>query len=125
MNLSRKISSFLSALCVIALVWIGVAHRPIISSTTAPNVELSAYVFPDGTIPVICFGGEGDGKSTSSRGCEICTLANTIILPEPPQSFARTMIEIKYVGSVSKALTISKSIRLVGAPPTGPPLFSA
>jgi hypothetical protein len=124
MNISRTVSNALSILCVIALVCIGFAHRPVITSPTSPIIDLSEYALPDGTIPVICFGGQGDGKTTTSQGCEYCTLASSVILPERPHLFARTAIGIRFIGPAHKNPAISKSIRLAGAPPTGPPALS-
>lgn len=124
MNIRREICKILPVLCAIALVWASFAHRPIIISTTSQTVDLSAYVLPDGTIPTICFGGQGDGKSTSYQGCEYCTLANAIIFPQAPQLFARVINTVRFVDPVCEKAPIPKSINLVGTPPTGPPIFS-
>lgn len=124
MNIRRNICKILPVLCAIALVWASVAHRPIIISNTSQTVDLSAYVLPDGTIPVICFGGEGDGKNTSSQACPFCTLASAVIFPEPPQLFARVINTVRFVDPVCKKAPLSKTVILAGAPPTGPPIFS-
>lgn len=124
MNIGHKIGKTLTIICAIAMIWISFAHRPVVTLVTDQTVNLSAYTLPDGTIPIICFGGEGDGESTSYQGCEYCRLADTVISPASPQVFVRVVNTVRVVSSASEKIPLSKSIRLAGAPQTGPPLFS-
>ncbi len=67
---------------VIVMVCIAVVLQVHASSQIFPEqsdqVDLSAYVLPDGTLPVLCLfhdGGEGDGQTLR---CPACALAKSI-----------------------------------------------
>lgn len=64
----------LLALYVLAMSTLGFAHQPLHASN-AP--DLSAYALPDGTLPVLCLTGDGDGSKTpshASSACQACLL---------------------------------------------------
>ena len=121
MNTRRHICNFISIIGIFAMIWIGVAHRPVIASSTAADVDLAAYALPDGSIPIICFGGEGDGKNSTLQGCPDCTIANAVIVPERSQLFAMAIDEIDFIISPQRKFALAKTLKLAGAPPTGPP----
>ena len=121
MNTRRHICNFISIIGIFAMIWIGVAHRPVIASSTAADVDLAAYALPDGSIPIICFGGEGDGKNSTLQGCPDCTIANSIIVPERSQFFAVSIDEIDFVITPRRKFELAKTNKIASAPPTGPP----
>lgn len=123
MNARRKICNVLSIISIFAMIWISLAHRPVITSVTATNIDLAAYTLPDGSTPIICFGGEGDGKNTSLQGCPDCTIAGAVIIPERSLVFTTALNEINFFVAPPRTFALPNTISLAGAPPTGPPSF--
>ncbi|MDR6821118.1 hypothetical protein J2X76_006319 [Neorhizobium sp. 2083] len=76
------------ALCVLALLFVGFAHKPLnLDYHSIPASELAAYTLPDGTLPVLCLPSE-DGKTKHDghdlgSGCEACRLTASVLLPAP------------------------------------------
>ena len=89
---------FVAALMIVALALWGFAHQPLSARALmgaesvgavayengAPTLELSEYMLPDGTYPLLCLGGlDGDGApGAEDAGCEACRLASTMAMPE-------------------------------------------
>lgn len=121
MNTRRHICNAISIISIFAMIWIGLAHRPVITSSTAADVDLTAYALPDGSIPIICFGGEGDDKNSTLIGCPDCTIASTVIVPERSQFFVAAIGEIEFIITPRRKFALAKTLKLAGAPPTGPP----
>ena len=115
------ICNAISIISIFAMIWIGLAHRPVITSTTAANVDLAAYTLPDGSTPIICFGGEGDGKNSTLQGCPDCTIASAVIVPERSQQCIAALNEIDFIVTPHRKFSLPKTIILAGSPPTGPP----
>jgi hypothetical protein len=75
-------------ICAIALLFVGLAHRPpIIDGRAIPLSEITQYTLPDGTLPDLCLSADGDhgkhhGQATPT-GCEACRLSAAIDLPAP------------------------------------------
>ncbi|MFC3318233.1 hypothetical protein ACFOHY_15580 [Rhizobium rosettiformans] len=81
-------------ICVVALVLLGLAHRPVVSSVPqlSPQ-EIAALTLPDGTLPELCLPSE-DGKSKPHAGtstCEACRIAATALLPTPSDAVGARM----------------------------------
>ena len=71
-------------LCVIALVFVGFSHKLIASSPSTP-VDIAAYALPDGTLPLLCVGGQASGPDTNAAlfaSCEFCRISTAIVLPD-------------------------------------------
>lgn len=81
-------------ICVIALVLLGLAHRPVVSSVPQLSPEeIAALTLPDGTLPELCLPSE-DGKSKPHAGtstCEACRIAATALLPTPSDAVGARM----------------------------------
>lgn len=103
------------------MIWIGLAHRPVITSTTATTIDLAAYTLPDGSTPIICFGGEDDGKHSTLQGCPDCTIASAVIIPERSQHYIAALNEFDFIVTSLRKFSLPKAIILAGSPPTGPP----
>lgn len=86
---SKVIRSLLLALYALAMVTIGLAHRPM-ALEQAP--DLSAYVLPDGSLPEICrTSGAGTlpGKAHAGAACDACLLtAGPGLLASDPEAGA-------------------------------------
>jgi len=71
--------------CVIALLFLGLAHRPPAASATMLSpAEIAALVLPDGTLPELCLPGtDADGKvkpHAAKSDCEACQISATALL---------------------------------------------
>ncbi|PWW02041.1 hypothetical protein DFR52_102706 [Hoeflea marina] len=112
--------------CVLSLVLVGFAHRPVAVASPAA-AELSAYALPDGSLPSFCLPGDGsDGKSGARSGhCEFCRIAAGAMLPSP-LAVADTMFVL--VGQAHPPAADDRPASRVfapGTPPRGPPLLNA
>lgn len=92
--MARRLSSWeawVRVLCAIALLCIGLAHKPpVVFAASVPAGDVAEYILPDGTLPVLCLPGQDDdGKAHShdfapGSGCEACRLSASLLLPPPP-----------------------------------------
>ncbi|WP_137128997.1 hypothetical protein [Rhizobium sp. FY34] len=76
------------ALCVIALLCLGLAHKAPAVEATIPAIDMSAYILPDGTLPDLCLSQHHDetqhhDKGRAMPGCEACRLGASVLLPAP------------------------------------------
>lgn len=83
----NSLSPLIRLVCALALVFVGFAHKvPSLAAAPSPT-ELSAYVLPDGTLPVICFSGHDEGGGNNGQvygtGCEACLISAAAMLPVP------------------------------------------
>lgn len=74
-------------LCVLALLFVGLSHKPPAIANPIPASELAQYVLPDGTMATLCLPSE-DGKARhgshdQGSGCEACRLSASFFLPLP------------------------------------------
>lgn len=74
----RLIRQWLLALYVLSMASLGFAHQALILPAPAP--DLSAYVLPDGTLPVVCTPDMGDAPAGSlphlnAALCDACLLS--------------------------------------------------
>ncbi len=120
----KTLNTVTRLLCVIALLFVGFAHR-VPALSPQPDVDLSAYALPDGTLPVICHTptGTGDGSDNAdvSGDCEFCRLAGAAVVPTPQE------ILVPLCAMVDKAVRVVHDladfpIHFAGTPTRGPPL---
>tara|TARA_R110000803_G_scaffold79103_1_gene144595 strand:+ start:2194 stop:2604 length:411 start_codon:yes stop_codon:yes gene_type:complete len=77
-------------LCVIALMLVGFSHKLASFGTLPQNTQasLTSYALPDGTLPILCLGGQA-ADPDNDRGmldtCEFCRIATSVTLPDNPQ----------------------------------------
>lgn len=75
-------------LCAVALISVGFAHHPAVSSAAELPQELLRYRLPDGSLPIICTAEKtSDGKQHDKahmQGCEACRISTATLLPAPP-----------------------------------------
>lgn len=113
-------------LCVLALLFVGFAHKvPMVDGASAQSVELSQYVFPDGTPHVLCLPGEagddGHEHPDFGSGCEACRLSASILVPVAGDA-AAWLVRLP-VGRLApmRAEPLGRSFLLPNAAPRGPP----
>jgi hypothetical protein len=74
-------------LCVLALLFVGLAHKPPAVAGPISAAELAQYILPDGSMATLCLPSE-DGKThhgshDQGSGCEACRLSASVLLPVP------------------------------------------
>lgn len=125
-NIGSDMMKGVRILCALALLLVGFTHKaPVLDEASAQSVELSQYVFPDGTPHVLCLPGEaGDdehGSSGFASGCEACRLIASLLLPAP-QDTSGWLIRLPADRFVPlRAETFHRPILLPNAAPRGPP----
>lgn len=75
-------SLMLRALVAVALLLAAFAHRPAAIEAYGQE-DLTAYVLPDGTLPVLCLPGDPNKSSKHFVPCDFCQIASTFALPAP------------------------------------------
>lgn len=80
----------LHALCMLALIAVGFAHKaPSLSHAHLTPTEIVAYTLPDGSLPVLCIADQAtsdhgqDHQHKANGGCEACRIAASVLLPTP------------------------------------------
>lgn len=82
----------LRMLCALAMLAVGFSHSMPVQAFAKP-LNLSAYMLPDGTRPVICvtdINPEKDNQRNGhlpARDCEACQIGQVILLAAPPATF--------------------------------------
>lgn len=82
----RGLDAAIATLLALALAVMGVghtAHGGQFAPAPTASVDLSAYVLPDGTAPVLCLGlGDPEGAGAATA-CDACRLLDDLASPEP------------------------------------------
>ena len=119
----KALGTITRLLCVFALLFVGFAHR-IHAASPQPDVDLSAYALPDGTLPVICHSpsgtDNGSGKAIFLSDCEFCRLASAAILPVPHHVRAPPVATVEAPSRAVQDLTVFP-VHYAGTPTRGPP----
>ncbi|WP_283192581.1 hypothetical protein [Rhizobium sp. AN80A] len=113
--------------CAVALVFLGFAHQaPAFANGAFISVELSEYVLPDGTVPVICTVGKaqtGDHQSkVDAHGCEACRISASVVLPAPISIALRSVAIPISLGPRSGTEADGSGPLSPAGGPRGPPL---
>ncbi|AWM25053.1 hypothetical protein N181_14180 [Sinorhizobium fredii USDA 205] len=115
-------------LAAIALVLLSFAHKP--SLALRADAALAAeYRLPDGSYAEICFGTDGvDHQGEKSPAiapiCEVCRLAASVLVPEPPQaSVPADAGNWRAEQPLTEIQVAPAPLRLL-PPPRGPPILS-
>ena len=120
----KTLDTITRMLCVFALLFVGFAHS-LPAPSPQPDVDLSAYALPDGTLPVICHSPagteDGSGNAIFFGDCEFCRLTSAAILPPPhivpAPPCASPDIAVRLVHDLAVF-----PIHFAGTPTRGPPL---
>lgn len=113
-------------LCALALLFVGFAHKvPMLDEASLQSIELSQYVFPDGTPHVLCLPGEaGDAEHDHQdfgSGCEACRLSASVLLPTP-ENTTGWLIRVPADRFVPiRVEAFRRHLLLPNAAPRGPP----
>lgn len=126
--MGRRVTSWvfgLRLLCVLALVFAGLAHRPAMAAQPMP-VDLAAYVLPDGTVPDFCIDDavHGKKKPAPTRTCEACRIAGAMLLPTPSGLYGEPPVLREANSAMPAGDTVVVRRERPGAPPRAPPVAS-
>jgi hypothetical protein len=111
------------ALCVAALLFLGLAHQPPVFASEARADGLADFVLPDGTLPTICItSAREDGKGSTnhkihSQGCEACRINAAVMLPSPTDTVG---IFLSFAAAIDLPLPVETVRRQIYPPNTGP-----
>ena len=95
----RRLSAAFTFALLFAFVSVAFVHRPVPPGTAGSDVDVSAYVLPDGSIPFICsgVGQSGDEDGAPVRHCPFCTLCKILTLPAPLKASLPTSLTMTVV----------------------------
>lgn len=119
-------SGWLRILCAALLLSLGLAHKPVYAKPQSDPAS-NFYVLPDGTFASICYGG-GQGhhpKKALDYGCDLCRLADGVLLPAPAADPARLLSEYRELDILRRLAALYPQPVRPGAPVRGPPYLSA
>jgi hypothetical protein len=116
--------------CAVALALVGFAHQvPAFANGAFISNELSEYILPDGTAPVICTVDkthtEHDGGKLHEHGCEACRISASTVLPAPVFVAWPSASIPTYLGPSLSAEATGNRPLFPGGGPRGPPLMAA
>lgn len=115
---------FVRLLTVLSLALIAFGHQPL-RLGEAGDVDLAAYVLPDGSLPALCLSGEGgtDGSTgAASSLCSACLLTGSFHLCPPPAASLPDPGESHVLLAGLEAQVGVRPAFSPSAPPTAPPL---
>lgn len=112
--------------CAVALLSVGFAHSPAVSSAAELTpFELAQYRLPDGTLPVLCVTERTpDGKEHSKAympGCEACRISAAILLPTPPTDICEHLAFVREDVIVAKDEAFRRQLYPPNNGPRAPP----
>lgn len=124
MTLKQKTSGMvLRALVAVALLLSAFAHRP--AAFEAYGVQdLTAYVLPDGTLPVLCLPGDENKSSKHFDACDFCQIASSFALPLPAADLSSSHFGVVLAVLIPSSDHIPASGVPPSARPRGPPSVS-
>lgn len=99
-----SIEGMIRIICVIALVCLGLSHKPPAAvGSTLSTEEIAALTLPDGALPELCLPGtDAEGKTkphATGSDCEACRITAAAMLPQPSDA-----VGVRLVATVEASL---------------------
>ena len=115
---------FVRTVCVVSLVLLSFAHRPVISTSQndMSPFELAAYTLPDGSGLTFCLSGGDGGEAGVERPCEFCRIAGSLVLPMPSEDVDADGLPVPVLFIVAVDMHKACAGFPPAAPPRGPPI---
>lgn len=113
-------------MCALAVLLVGFAHKPpVLDNSQIPLSEITQYVLPDGSLPVLCLPSE-DGKAKHNHhdtgsGCEACRLAASVLLPTLADEPGLPILREAERAAPIRTEAFSRQLFPPNASPRGPP----
>lgn len=119
-NLTTSLTKAVRLLCVLCLVMIGFAHKPI--EITSSN-SLPVYLLPDGSIASICAPDDHDKSpaKAESHGCDACRLSSTALLPTLADHCGQPLAYAQIVKVQERQYRLARQIYPPSSGPRAPP----
>jgi hypothetical protein len=119
-DLGTSLAKVVRLLCVLCLVMIGFAHKPI-ELTSSSNIPV--YVLPDGSVASICAPGDHDNSPTkaANHGCEACRLSSIALLPTPADHCGQALAYAQIVKIQERQYRLARQIYPPSSGPRAPP----
>lgn len=117
-----KIANLIRLICVLALVMVGFAHKPVAADPV--SVQFAAYILPDGKLPTLCLNDTSTqpGKDMPhDHGCDACRLAAAILMPEPPHLGAQAVAFAVVAHVAERQYHLTRALYPPSSGPRAPP----
>jgi hypothetical protein len=120
-ELATSLAKAVRLLCVLCLVMIGFAHKPV-EAAAAGNIPV--YVLPDGSVAEICNPGDHDKSpaKAENHGCDACRLSSTALLPTPNDHRSQPLAYAQIVKVQERQYRLARQIYPPSSGPRAPPL---
>ena len=121
---ARLLGLWFAAIYIAASAMAGFSHAPIVTRDAAPAIDLSAYVLPDGTVPVICINAPADGDAPQAgghRACDACLLTAAPGLCASPAEIAEIDVASIRISPPLVTADIRANAEFRPNAPRGPP----
>lgn len=117
------LSQTLRILCAIALLSVGLVHKPP-EMRTGQDVAV-VLALPDGTIPSLCLPGavtrEGQQTARHGGGCDACIISAAVILPRPADAAGVRLMPPGEILRPDRARFDAPPVIIASAAPRAPP----
>ncbi len=120
-------SGLVRMLCALSLLLVAYAHRPLDLTDAASsysNVDVTAFILPDGTLPELCLDDEKSGHHSAANHCEACRIVSSVDLPSPFDGYVVTRWFVAAELAVPQDATLVYPALRPGASPRAPPSFT-
>jgi len=114
----------LRILCAVALLSVGLAHKPPVLVAAEVITEIQAL--PDGTVPQLCLPGGiiDESKGLSVHGtCDACIIAAAILLPTPVDQAGMRLLPPGEIIRPDRARFDASPVLMANAAPRAPPIL--
>ena len=118
----RRLPLLTGLLFALAVVLNGFAHRTLVSAPDPALPDLSAYVLPDGTVPVLCRTLADDADGGFAPGiCPLYSLNAVSALPPAPCDELGRPVAYAAIAYTQATVTASAAVRTATPPVRAPP----
>lgn len=112
----------LRIVCAMLLVFLSLAHRPMIVAEAATD-QFETLILPDGSVASLCLADSGDTKPAKhvDHGCEACRISSGVVLPTPFDGAGAIIRSASAAVLLPRPEQFRKLLFPPNAPPRGPP----
>ena len=111
---------FLRLICVLALVMVGFAHKPVLANLA--DARMPAYELPDGSFASICFADhDSEPEASKDFGCDACRLSSAILVAAPPCINGLALAYPEEMHVFERRQRLARALYPPGSGPRAPP----
>ena len=110
-------------MCVLAFAMAGTthAHAGAYNMMAPATSDLTAYVFPDGSVASLCLPGDDDSTPGKKAGCDICCLATPVFVPVIAHQHGLTVHFAAVIKVHERQYRITRALYPPSSGPRAPP----